>query len=718
MQKQEVGAGWEALIYDVQASTFADLLACIAAGIWLVLVVYYLVVGYPPAAGLILWAMVQGIIAFAYWQHNDHFSMSVYIFVAGLWICNLIAVYIFGVSIFLYLFSLLCVLGSVLTKRRLLVLLNSLTTAFLLIRLPSTDPGHSLLSPILFMWLSLLISLTAHRSLYRALDLAWIHQDYANRQMEEARDHRRELMHVTKALREAKEDLVRANTQLQHARSIAEEARRLKAQFAATVSHELRTPINLIVGFSEVLVNSPQSYGEPLPSAYWTDLNTIYRNGRHLQGLINDVLDVSQIEAGQLTIIPEETDLARIVEEACDLVRDEIRHRGLAFNVIVPKEILRLRIDPLRIRQVILNLLGNAIRFTEQGAISLEVSQVEQQLRIVISDTGIGIPPAELHRVFEEFHQLDGSLARKHGGSGLGLTLSLRFVELHGGRLWATSTGVPGEGSAFTLALPITAKAPWETRGPAYAGLQGAQPRNFVVLDDDPAIAQLFTRYTKTHAVTVASTEAEAIRIIDTIEPSALVMDCRRVAHQIEQHQLRAGRPIPIIECPMPSGKRTMQEYGIADYLIKPVTFEQLSRAVQALNIPIRSILIVDDEKDIVRLFTRLLERMSKTYQIRKAYSGREGLQLMRHQRPDLLILDLLLPEMDGFAVIEQMKAAPELADIPILLASAHGGFDAVQDVTFGKLAVSKRLGFQPVELVECVEALVGTLRPATGPTP
>jgi CheY-like chemotaxis protein len=200
------------------------------------------------------------------------------------------------------------------------------------------------------------------------------------------------------------------------------------------------------------------------------------------------------------------------------------------------------------------------------------------------------------------------------------------------------------------------------------------------------------------------------VHLVKAIEPTALIMD----AHLDSQIQdALADYPIPIIQCMMPSGKRAMQRYGISDFLVKPVTFEALSSALEKLAVPVKNVLVVDDEPDIVRLFTRMLQRLPQPCQVRKAYSGIECLRLMSNQRPDVVILDLLLPDIDGLSVVEQIKQDPLLTEVSIVLASAFGASDALQKTAHGNLTVSKRQGFEPIELVRCVEALVGAFKPA-----
>jgi signal transduction histidine kinase/CheY-like chemotaxis protein len=704
----------ENTLLDLRQNSFRTTTIFVAISVWVMTLVSSAFLGGSPTIRvLIFWIAIEALCISAYRIAHRNPKAAAALLIIGLWIGNLLGALSFGTIFFLYLFSVIVTVSAILWSQYANFTVALLSTAVIALMFPVFR--WDILPPMLMVWVTLLSNSVVHRALYVALDIAWTHQDYAIEKMTEAREHRRELMQTTKALSEAKADLERANSQLRYAQLAAEEARRMKAQFAATVSHELRTPINLIVGFSEMIINSPQSYPDPLPSAYLLDINTIYRNGRHLQSLINDVLDMSQIEASQMAVVREECDPRQILLDAANLMHDEIVHRGLAFNLQIPDAIPMTRLDRLRIRQVVINLLSNAIRFTDKGSITLKATVDQHQLRICVMDTGIGIPRKDLARVFEEFHQLDGSLARRHGGSGLGLSLSKQFAELHGGTLIAESDGIPGKGSTFTLVVPLTADPLfWETRRvtPSIVG----QGRSFIVYDEDPAITQLFERYAHKHQAVCANTLDEALRLVQTIEPSALIMD-RQQAQRIPEAELARLRELtPIIKCPMPSGKRDIQQQGAVDYLVKPVTFEMLQSALQRFTMPIKSVLIIDDEKDIVRLFTRMFQSMSQPYRVRKAYSGLEGLRMMERARPDLVILDLLLPEIDGFTVLRQMKTSPTLCNVPVLVVSAYGGPDTLSVAVDGKLDVSKPKGFQPVELVQCVEALISVLRPAIVP--
>ncbi len=658
-----------------------------------------------------LWALVE-LVCFVTWAvRRKNLSAGITLFIVGLWICNVVAAQYFGLQFFLYLFSLLSLAASVLTGRLTAFLVTICSSAYMVATQASTSMTTGPYLPLLMTWLVLLTSLIAFHSLNEALDMAWSYQNYAVKQMFDAREHRGNLMQTTKVLNEVRQDLERANTQLVHAHKAAEEARRLKAQFAANVSHELRTPINLIVGFAETIVISPTSYGTPLPPAYWADMNTIYRSAKHLQSLINDVLDVSQIEAGKMAIVKEEIDPQQVIGEAATLARDLIESKGLTFSVVLPEMLPTMYLDRTRIRQVLINLLSNAARFTDSGMITLSASVGKSELRISVTDTGIGIPKHQLSRVFEEFHQVEGSLSRRQGGSGLGLTLSKQFVELHGGRIWAESEGLAGRGSTFNLTVPFIDVMQRPSASVPFPPLD-EDARYFVVLDEDPAILQLFERYTAKHRAVGVQNADEALRLVEMIHPAALVLD--EDCHTVVESLQTIDPLTPVITCAMPSGRRSI--HNDQAQFVKPVTRDTLYEALERLNPSARNLLIIDKDRDVIRMFTRMLQAMSQRYRIWKAYSSEEGLALMREQAPDVVILDILTPDEDGLTIADHMKQTPELTEIPIIIAATSGDVDELTPAVNGKIVVSK--AFQPVELVHCIEALVGVFSPANAPAP
>src|SRR5258708_5437666 len=532
--------------------------------------------------------------------------------------------------------------------------------------------------------------------------MAWNYQSYAIVKMEGARDHRGELMKLTKALQETGEELGLANIQLRHAHSAAEEAGRLKAQFAANVSHEFRTPINLIVGFSEMIVSNPQAYREPLPRAYWSDLQTICECAKHLQSLINDVLDMSQIEAGYMAMVKEFVDPRQVILDATNLAREMIEGAGLVFNLIMPDHLPWMGIDRTRIRQVLLNLLSNAVRVTNQGSITLQVKVDAKQLTMSITDTGTGIRQEDLSYIFDAYYQAEESDFRRSRGSGLGLTLSKQFVSSHGGSLSVESRGISGMGSTFAVILPLedyTIHRPALQEGKHHA-IEGDC---FVVVDNDPAILKLFERYASKHRALGAQTIEEAFHLWRTVNPTAIIVGNERDREALLQGMQESNSPIAVISCPMPSGRRALQVEGVVDFLVKPVSQQTLYAAIEGINRPISNVLVIDDDQDIVRMFSRMIQTMPGVREVWKAYSGREGLALMRHQSPDAIILDVLMPDVDGLTTLQIMKNDPVLCDIPAIIVSASGAGEAIAPIAKGKLTVEPGNGSHPLKLSRCL---------------
>ncbi|MCU0475988.1 MAG: HAMP domain-containing histidine kinase, partial [Anaerolineae bacterium] len=306
--------------------------------------------------------------------------------------------------------------------------------------------------------LTLALLQTSVASLYTAL--AWYRamQARADTLLEESRDQQAKLAQTLKSLDAAYQTLNRTQQQLVVARQQADEARLLKQRFAANISHELRTPLNLIVGFSEIMVMAPEVYSDhKLPPKLARDLYQIHSSSRHLLEMIDDVLALSQAELASFSQTVERVPVARFIEDSREMFESIFREGGVWFRVELAAQLPELEMDCTRIRQVILNLLSNAHRFTEAGGVILRVWAAGQEVRFSVIDTGRGIPPEQHGRIFEEFYQVDSSLSRRHGGAGLGLAICKRFVEAHEGHIWVESE--LGQGAAFTFSLPVRSVA-------------------------------------------------------------------------------------------------------------------------------------------------------------------------------------------------------------------------------------------------------------------
>ena len=308
---------------------------------------------------------------------------------------------------------------------------------------------------LLAVWVVVGAMHALHHPVRRLAQSTWEYYDHARRLLGEARGQKAALEQAMQDLAHSNRQLMLANERMAELRALAEEAQRAKTAFVANVSHEFRTPLNMIIGLVELMVEAPEIYAVSLSSAMQDDLRVVHRNCQHLAGLINDVLDLTRMEAGQLALHRERVDLREVVEDSVATIGPLLTKKHLALDVALPDDLPRIYCDRTRIQQVILNLVSNAARFTEAGGITLRATRENHHVILSVADTGPGIAPEDARRIFEPFCQGASELWRDKGGSGLGLSISEQFVKLHGGRMWLESE--LGVGSTFIVELPISA---------------------------------------------------------------------------------------------------------------------------------------------------------------------------------------------------------------------------------------------------------------------
>jgi len=568
--------------------------------------------------------------------------------------------------------------------------------------------------PIILILLTALTAWLSARRLFTALAWALSMTEESQKNAEEARKHRAEVERVLKSLDEAYVRLERTNEALLLAQEAAERAYRFKAEFVASVSHELRTPLNLIVGFSEMMATAPESYGGvPLPSEYRGDALATYRSARHLSDLIDDVLDLSRIEAGRMPLVKEETNLHEVVREAADMVRGLAEARGLRLDLDMPDDLPRLRLDRTRIRQVLLNLLTNATRFTDEGGIQVRVSIQEQEATVTVQDSGRGIAPDRIARAFEAFSQLEDGQARE--GSGLGLAVSKRFVELHGGKMWVESEIGRGTTVGFALPLPKVGHEVPLSRLTSMTPSRGYEGEpEVLVLHDDPRALSLLRRYVDGYQFRLAESVEQARDVLRQEFPVAVVMDTAW-AERWATHGPELGLPshVPLVTCPLPSMRRLGLLLGAADYLPKPVTQEDLRHALSHLPEPPQTVLVVDDNPHVVRLLTRMLKAQYPSLRVLEAFGGKEGLEVIRSARPDVVLLDLLMPEMNGYDLLEEVANDEAIAQTQVIIVSVRS-VEQESPPIVGELRLRRQAGFSLTEILEMLRA---TLSAITRPT-
>lgn len=584
------------------------------------------------------------------------------------------------------------------------------------------------IAAIVNLWATLgLIWLSARPLL---LARQWFESNYEQSRaaLEKSRDYQFQLRQALDDLTEAHHQLTQLNRLAHDLRHQADEARRSKEQFVANVSHELRTPLNMIVGFSEMALNSPGTYGPNIPQSLLADLEIVLRNSQHLSSLIDDVLDLSQIEAGQMALMKERAPLSEIVDEAVTAVRPLFNSKGLTLRRDIPLNLPDLYCDRVRIRQVLLNLLSNAGRFTERGGVRVRARAEEDAIIVSVADTGPGIKAEEMDEIFKPFQQVDGSVHSHWAGSGLGLSVSKHFVELHKGRMWLESE--PGQGATFYFRLPVEEAisraadgmmrwfSPYSTyvertRVPSLPATAD-RPR-LIVIEDGSALSRLLARYLDNVDLVPASSADEALEAIEAFPAQGVLVNAAAVSDGLGRIENEIALPfgLLVIFCSLPGPGDAADSLGTNDYLIKPISRDDLLAALDRLENEVKTILIVDDEPDVLRLFRRMLASAGRNYRVLRASSARQARQIMADTTPDVVLIDLVMPEQDGYQLIAEMKADPALRDIPIVVISAR---DPSSQPTVSKsLVVVRGGGIAIPQLLTAVSNLVGILSPGAG---
>ena len=534
----------------------------------------------------------------------------------------------------------------------------------------------------------------------------------AERLVHETRERRAELYRVVRSLEEATYRIERMNEELVAARREAEAARALKARFVATVSHELRGPLNLILGFSRLIALSPEQYGVPLPTPYRADVDAIYRNSQHLATLVDDVLDLSRIEAERLPLVKDCTDLEEdVVRKAVEIVRPLADRKGLDLRMELAGGLPWILADQVRLRQALLNLLTNAIRLTERGRVTVRTQRQEDSIVVSVQDTGPGIPAEDMPGLFQDFCLLRHGRAREARGSGLGLSISRQLVELHGGQIWAESEKEVGTTFSFTLPLPGLQPLPGPLSRTREAPLPQADCPTCLVVHEDPAIARLLARYLDGCRVVGVRQEKEAMILIEELHPAAILGSpevAQRMYHRIEA----AAYDVPVISCGLPGIDRGSGDEAILGYVVKPVAPDVLAAIMRQVECDGETtVLLVDDDPDAVRLLESMLLTVPRPYNLLRAYDGVQALQQMREVVPDVVFMDVVMPRLDGRETVARMRADERLRRVPVVIVSAQDGLEQGM-VLETPLSVFRR---QPIEMAtgaKCLRTFLDLVKP------
>lgn len=463
---------------------------------------------------------------------------------------------------------------------------------------------------------------------------------------------------------------IRAEEALREAKEEAEAANRAKSQFLANMSHELRTPLNSVIGFSNILLKDRWKHLDPQEVGY---LERILANGKHLLSLINEVLDLSKIEAGRMEVVEEEVDLAAMVSDTLAGMEAQVRGRPVRLVATVPPDLRPLRTDAGKLRQVLINLAGNALKFTERGEVEVQVvaDDLGSPVEIRVRDTGIGIPPDRLEHIFEAFQQVDSGTSRRYGGTGLGLTISRSMCHLLGFDLDVRSR--LGEGSVFTIRL---APARPESKAPAPQMLEdvGIAGRTVLVVDDQPEIRMVLRRMLESVGcrVLVAGGGAEGLELARAESPDLVILDLImpemsgwELLRIIKEDPILQTIPVMVVSILGGEGRGRFR--GAVDLMEKPVErADFLARVVRAMREPHPRVLVVEDDPGARILLRPMLWGLGA--ELWEARDGQEALEVLPRCRPSLVLLDLKMPVLDGYGFLSRMREDRRFHDLPVIV--------------------------------------------------
>ncbi|GAB4529358.1 MAG: hypothetical protein Kow0063_06380 [Anaerolineae bacterium] len=451
------------------------------------------------------------------------------------------------------------------------------------------------------------------------------------------------------------------------------EADRAKSEFISTVSHELRTPMTAIKGYTDLL--SGGAVG-PLNDNQKHFLNVIKNNTDRLIALINDLLDISRIETGRIRFEPTPVKMGEIIADVVEAMAARAQNRGLALTYEVDAGLPEVMGDRGRLYQVLTNLVGNAINYTPSGSITVEATTAGSAVQVSVRDTGVGIAPEDIGHIFDRFYRADDPVVQEASGTGLGLPIVKMFVEMHGGRVWVDSK--KGEGSTFTFILPVSgAELEHEEQVPLASTPPSITAKTVLVVDDDLDIAQLVRMQLESNGyrVLTASRGKKALSIIQEDNIDLIVldrllpdMDGLDVLDQLKSTPETSGIPVVMLTIVEDDGEAMAR--GASAYLIKPVNEQLLLEQIDTVLTREGRVLIVEDDPDTINLITCALRRVGFTTE--SARDGYEALAAARRVRPDVIIMDLRLPGMDGYEALSHLKRNITTGTIPIVAISAH----------------------------------------------
>ncbi len=486
-----------------------------------------------------------------------------------------------------------------------------------------------------------------------------------------------------------------------------------KSQFVANMSHELRTPLNAIIGLTEMMVTNAARFGT---EKALEPLRQVHRAGTHLLGLINQVLDLSKIEAGKLELSPENVNLPPLIDEVIGTARQLAEQNRNKLTVVCPPDLPPITADPMRLRQILLNLLSNACKFTKEGGVELAVAQCERDGRnwvdIAVRDTGIGMNAEQIGKLFQEFTQADASTARKFGGTGLGLAITQKLCRMMGGDVAVASE--LGKGSVFTVSLP-GGKAKEAAAAGSPSQVEQAGGEVILVIDDDATARELIAHHLRQegYSVVTAAGGLEGIKKAKELNPVAITLDVMMpdldgwaVLTALRRDPKLAD--IPVIMATIVDEQRRAATLGAVGYITKPIDHDRLVSLLKRFANSARRtrVLLVEDDALQRERVRQWLEPQHWT--VAEAENGNIALESLRQERPDVILLDLMMPELDGFQLVNMIQQNEAWRDIPVIVITARdlSAADRAR-LNSGIKTVLVKDAFNPAQLIDRMRQLV-----------
>ena len=536
------------------------------------------------------------------------------------------------------------------------------------------------------IWFAFFLLYAIYQPVYQAVNWYRSNSNLVEKELEQIRSERQEHAELIEELDLANRQLATLYNKNTLLRQIAEDSEKDKAIFVAKVSHEFRTPLSMIIGLSGMILGDQNIYGRSLPVDLVEDITIINRNCEHLAKLVNDVLDLTRSETGQLILNFEWSDLSLDIEEVVSEISPLLDQKKLEIVLDLPDDLPRVYCDHLRIRQVILNLVGNAAHYTEKGRIQLSVVIEDNFVTINIRDSGLGIPVDDLDIIFEPFMRGRNRPVGEAGSSGLGLSVARQFIELHGGKIWVNSE--LGKGSTFSFKIPIFPQEPhrasparwisqdkiWQDRRPRQTVEPTPTRKKVAVYDPGGELTRLLVNQQRDIDFESTADLEEVVQKSRFQSVAVVLVNGNSPEQTLELVDVCRSRlfDTPVVGCVYPPYLQHLRDSGVVSYMMKPVLFDDFQREINNAPGPKKRILIVDDDNDLCRLLSRMLVRVDEQCQTFVVASGEEALKVMPELEPDLILLDIVMGGIDGWEVLKEKNRSEVLRHIPVIILSGQ----------------------------------------------